>query len=765
MPETYDAEVSGEFDDVVRQVSEYAETAQTAADNAGASASAAAASADSATASASAAETAKNAAETAQGKAEDAQAAAETAAQTATEKAQQTAQDAAQAAQSKADAESAAQSAEAAQTGAESAKTDAETAAQDAVASALAASASATSAGQAAASAAQFATAAAQSAASIEGDVQIASQKAAEAQTATGQAVAAKDAAVTAQQGAEAAETNAGQSASTASTKAAEAAQSASNAAQSKTDAEAAAARAEQAAASLTVDSALSDTSTNPVQNKVITGEVTQVKSAISDQLAEITVGKGTLVPNEYVKYDTGEFLPYGGWSRTGYLPCNKYTQIKLSTNTQYCAFYDSEHGYVKRANFVANTYLDVPENAAYFAISGTTNALSAVVINAMAKGLEYILNEKMDEVNDTIITEKTMSSDTLMDGYVVGGNGRPIASLSWVCTELIDMPFDETTGYYIHGTFYSAGGTAIYNKDGQVLLAITGGNVAEYGGVSVSDLQTIHVPYVEGAKTIRISGWKTKVSDASALWIKGNTFNGAYEHIFDIENKLKPIEANVSTTISQSKVLVMGDSISTDAYGSYKKWVTDLIEEGFFPSDTTNSSQHATGFVARYNSQPNDFITRIKAIENPSQYDLVVVFGGINDYIQNVPMGEETGTDYTVSFKPAVNEFFNYLIQNFTQARLCVLLPLRNYQNWRNSVGEYQQSYAEYIKTVAKKYCLPVLNLTEDSGFCPYIATFSDMWTLLPDGFQSHDGVHPNEEYERRFLAPMIKHFLQGML
>ena len=55
MPETYDAEVSGEFDDVVRQVSEYAETAQTAADNAGASASAAAASADSATASASAA--------------------------------------------------------------------------------------------------------------------------------------------------------------------------------------------------------------------------------------------------------------------------------------------------------------------------------------------------------------------------------------------------------------------------------------------------------------------------------------------------------------------------------------------------------------------------------------------------------------------------------------------------------------------------------------------------------------------------------------
>ena len=153
MPETYDAEVSGEFDDVVRQVSEYAQTAQTAADNAGASASAAATSASEAAASASAAETAKTAAETAQGKAEDAQAAAETAAQTATEKAQQTTQDAAQAASDAVRAESAADRAETAQTGAESAKAAAETAAQGAAQSKTDAEAAANRAEQAAANA------------------------------------------------------------------------------------------------------------------------------------------------------------------------------------------------------------------------------------------------------------------------------------------------------------------------------------------------------------------------------------------------------------------------------------------------------------------------------------------------------------------------------------------------------------------------------------------------------------------------------------
>ena len=392
MPETYDAEVSGEFDDVVRQVSEYAETAQTAADNAGASASAAAASADSAAASASAAETAKTAAETAQGKAEDAQAAAETAAQTATEKAQQTTQDAAQAAQSKADAESAAGRAEAAQTGAESAKTDAETAAQGAADSASAASASATSAGQAAASAAQFATAAAQSAASIEGDVQIASQKAAEAQTAADQAVAAKDAAVTAQQGAEAAETNAGQSASTATAKAAEAAQSASGAAQSKTDAEAAATRAEQAAATLTVDNALSDTSVNPVQNKVVTAEFTQVKSAIdalkitdTESGAIASFPDGAAMPVESLTVDLEPIQDLHGydspWPAGG--GKNKFSgQWPPDVTGTYCAWEMPSTNYCRLAVYDKGNNSDI--SGVYFGLSenGTTTPVTWIVTN-----------------------------------------------------------------------------------------------------------------------------------------------------------------------------------------------------------------------------------------------------------------------------------------------------------------------------------------------------------------------------------------------
>lgn len=216
-------------------------------------------------------------------------------------------------------------------------------------------------------------------------------------------------------------------------------------------------------------------------------------------------------------------------------------------------------------------------------------------------------------------------------------------------------------------------------------------------------------------------------------------------------------------------KVLVIGDSISTDYYGNYPKWVTVLKNEGFFPANTTNDSIHATGFVARYNNEPNDFISRITAIADKNTYDLVVIFGGINDFIGSTPLGGIEGeTDITTYFKPAVDYFFDYLVNNFTQARIVVLSPLRTYRIYPNTAGFKASEYTSYICDVAKFYCLPVLNLTEESGFCPFNEKFSNMWTFTGwtggDGTKG-DGVHPSEEYEAKFLAPMIKNFLKRFI
>lgn len=209
----------------------------------------------------------------------------------------------------------------------------------------------------------------------------------------------------------------------------------------------------------------------------------------------------------------------------------------------------------------------------------------------------------------------------------------------------------------------------------------------------------------------------------------------------------------------AKKKVLVIGDSISTDVYGGYKKWVTNLLDEGFFTNGlTTNNSQHATGFVATYNGQANTtFIQRLTAAGDLSGFDAIITFGGINDWIQSVDFD---------TFKTAVDTYFDYLIENATQARIIVFTPLHtSLYGTTNSAGKTQKDYDDYIKSVAVDYAFPLLNLTDESGFCPdKSTTFSDMWTLLPEGYSSHDGVHPTADWEKDFLAPMVKGFLSSL-
>ena len=39
------------------------------------------------------------------------------------------------------------------------------------------------------------------------------------------------------------------------------------------------------------------------------------------------------------------------------------------------------------------------------------------------------------------------------------------------------------------------------------------------------------------------------------------------------------------------------------------------------------------------------------------------------------------------------------------------------------------------------------------------------NMWTLLPQGYETHDGVHPNADYQVKYLAPMIKGFIEDKI
>lgn len=505
-------------------------------------------------------------------------------------------------------------------------------------------------------------------------------------------------------------------------------------------------------------------------QIEINKNDITDLKSAIniievgykqyltSDIIQGSYNADGSVAPNQnririsgFVELNTGDTLRFKPGTNTASLLYGLYNENKDFQRDS--PWYSSEHTITTDKHIYV---ICIFKNSTGTSI--TPADFDATVVKTLSTknaivNLSEMLDVSVSPTTDQIIENRFITADGTLSSESVNFNATDYLNIR-------DIVSDSLT---IRGTVYGYAGFSIYDANRTVLLSVTGNNASDYGITPTNGIQTFSIPRPAESYYARLSAWKSAYTQPSDLKVIGGGYGDLNSRLSFVERKIDSIDTG---TLSDKKVLVIGDSISTDAYGNYRKWVTDLINTGFFDGEkVTNSSQHATGFVARYDNRPNDFITRLKAIENPSQYDLVVAFGGINDYIQSIPMGSESGTDYTVSFKPAVNEFFNYLIENFTQARLCVLLPLRTYATWVNSVDEYQQAYGDYIKTVAKSYCLPVLNLTEDSGFFPWKTTFRNMWTLQPEGYESHDGVHPNEEYQSKYLAPMIKGFLKGLL
>ena len=135
-----------------------------------------------------------------------------------------------------------------------------------------------------------------------------------------------------------------------------------------------------------------------------------------------------------------------------------------------------------------------------------------------------------------------------------------------------------------------------------------------------------------------------------------------------------------------------------------------------------------------------------------------MIVFGGINDWIQSIPRED---------FQNAVESFYDYLVTNFVSARIIIATPLQAYDTGNgfgsgaNLQGLTQTEYADMIKEVARKYTIPVLDLSVMGGFSVHNKSFRDVWSLAPGGGTSHDGVHPTKEWCEKFLSTLFKRFI----
>ena len=165
-------------------------------------------------------------------------------------------------------------------------------------------------------------------------------------------------------------------------------------------------------------------------------------------------------------------------------------------------------------------------------------------------------------------------------------------------------------------------------------------------------------------------------------------------------------------------------------------------------------------GTVARPKDNYVDVMSFCERFDQMSDdADIVVVFGGTNDYEHgDAPLGnfENRAPD---TFYGACHYLFEGLIRKYLGKTIVIMTPLHRVNEneiigMNNGKGSYKLlDYVNVIRQVAEYYSLPVLDLYAMSGIQPEIKEVRELY--VPDG------VHPNDK-GNAVIANKLKIFLE---
>jgi len=130
------------------------------------------------------------------------------------------------------------------------------------------------------------------------------------------------------------------------------------------------------------------------------------------------------------------------------------------------------------------------------------------------------------------------------------------------------------------------------------------------------------------------------------------------------------------------------------------------------------------------------------RAEELDPDADLVVVFGGINDYSCATPLGQ-AGDRTEGTFYGACFCLFKKLLRRFHGKTVAVVTPLHRTEEdgtvceGRTMVAPVSE-YVRILKETAEYFAFPVIDLFATSGFQPSIDFIRETYTT--------DGLHPND-------------------
>lgn len=215
---------------------------------------------------------------------------------------------------------------------------------------------------------------------------------------------------------------------------------------------------------------------------------------------------------------------------------------------------------------------------------------------------------------------------------------------------------------------------------------------------------------------------------------------------------------------LSGKKILFLGDSITyghgvADPDNVFSVRIareTGAVTRNFGISGTRIAHQTK----ATNEQWDQNFCDRVLKMDTDA--DIVVVFGGTNDYGHgDAPFGTDLCRTPD-TFYGALHTLYTSLIEKYPTAVIAVLTPLHRLNETGRVVNEIGtpnghplSDYVAAIRQVAEEYSLPVLDLYAGGGIQPSVE--AQRQALCPDGLHPNDAGHA-------LLARRIIAFLKAL-
>lgn len=199
----------------------------------------------------------------------------------------------------------------------------------------------------------------------------------------------------------------------------------------------------------------------------------------------------------------------------------------------------------------------------------------------------------------------------------------------------------------------------------------------------------------------------------------------------------------------------------STGGGGNSISWTAHLQE--LIPFKRVNNFGKKGSRFAVCEERDDSFVERYKNMTKDADY--IIVFGGVNDFANNVPLGTIHEKD-PHTFLGALNILINGLNDYYPQATLIFMTATKtsfahangSYPNsfQKNATGNTQGDYNTAMIEICHHYSMPVIDLFNTSGISPFL---SNSERYMPDG--THYSPLGYKKLSHRIVGELIRYMI----